>query len=119
MAILAMCFDLMQEEIVAKFRWLGTKFGIIEEDAESSTQSERTSEGAQKRHSTDSTMTNNNGGTPTPRTMMDDGDVGRERSSSSARKASPRSNVARVHPLQVDASHEGSLHQRIASSKRN
>ncbi|CAF0868537.1 unnamed protein product [Didymodactylos carnosus] len=32
MAILAMCFDLMQEEIVAKFRWIGEKIGIIEDD---------------------------------------------------------------------------------------
>jgi len=32
MAILAMCFDLMQEEIIAKFTWLGKKIGIIEKD---------------------------------------------------------------------------------------
>lgn len=32
MAILAMCFDLMQEEIIAKFTWLGKKLGIIEKD---------------------------------------------------------------------------------------
>ena len=29
MAILAMCFDLMQEEIIAKFTWLGKKFFIF------------------------------------------------------------------------------------------
>lgn len=34
MAILAMCFDLMQEEIIAKFTWLGKKLGIIEKDEE-------------------------------------------------------------------------------------
>ncbi|RNA30940.1 T family of potassium channels 7-like [Brachionus plicatilis] len=36
MAILAMCFDLMQEEIIAKFTWLGKKLGIVdkEEDEE-------------------------------------------------------------------------------------
>ena len=33
-AILAMCLDLMQEEIVIKFRWIGTKLGIYDEDDE-------------------------------------------------------------------------------------
>lgn len=32
MAILAMCFDLMQEEIIAKFTWLGKKMGIVEQE---------------------------------------------------------------------------------------
>ena len=32
MAIIAMCFDLMQEEIIAKFTWLGKKLGIVEKD---------------------------------------------------------------------------------------
>ena len=32
MAILSMCFSLIQEEIVAKFRWVGEKLGIIEKD---------------------------------------------------------------------------------------
>lgn len=32
MAILAMCFDLMQEEIIAKFTWLGKKLGIIDKE---------------------------------------------------------------------------------------
>lgn len=30
LAIIAMCFDLMQEEVRAKFRWLGQKLGLIE-----------------------------------------------------------------------------------------
>lgn len=34
MAILAMCFDLMQEEIIAKFTWLGKKLGIIDKDSD-------------------------------------------------------------------------------------
>lgn len=34
MAILAMCFDLMQEEIIAKFTWLGKKLGIIDKEAD-------------------------------------------------------------------------------------
>lgn len=32
MAILSMCFSLIQEEIVAKFRWVGEKLGILEKD---------------------------------------------------------------------------------------
>jgi hypothetical protein len=34
MAILAMCFDLMQEEIIAKFTWLGKKLGIVDKEEE-------------------------------------------------------------------------------------
>ncbi|KAK0060203.1 TWiK family of potassium channels protein 18 [Biomphalaria pfeifferi] len=34
MAILSMCFALMQEEILAKARWIGQKLGIIEKEAE-------------------------------------------------------------------------------------
>ena len=34
MSILAMCFDLMQEEIIAKFTWIGKKLGIVEKDDE-------------------------------------------------------------------------------------
>jgi hypothetical protein len=39
MATLAMCFDLMQEEIIAKFTWVGKKLGIVDnkdEDGEES-----------------------------------------------------------------------------------
>jgi potassium channel subfamily K protein len=32
MSILAMCFDLMQEEIITKFTWLGKKMGIIDQE---------------------------------------------------------------------------------------
>jgi hypothetical protein len=35
MSILAMCFDLMQEEIIAKFTWIGKKLGVVDkEDAD-------------------------------------------------------------------------------------
>ncbi|CAL1526594.1 unnamed protein product [Lymnaea stagnalis] len=34
MAILSMCFSLMQEEILAKARWIGQKLGILEKDAD-------------------------------------------------------------------------------------
>ncbi|WAQ98057.1 KCNKI-like protein [Mya arenaria] len=32
MAILSMCFTLMQEEMTAKFQWVGRKLGVIEKD---------------------------------------------------------------------------------------
>ncbi|KAK3098061.1 hypothetical protein FSP39_015741 [Pinctada imbricata] len=32
MAILSMCFTLMQDEIIAKCKWVGTKLGIIDEE---------------------------------------------------------------------------------------
>ncbi|KAK7116496.1 potassium channel subfamily K member 18-like isoform X2 [Littorina saxatilis] len=34
MAILSMCFSLMQDEIIAKFRWIGQKLGIVEKDSD-------------------------------------------------------------------------------------
>jgi len=34
MSILAMSFDLMQEEIIAKFTWIGKKLGIVEKEDE-------------------------------------------------------------------------------------
>ena len=34
MAILSMCFSLIQEEIIAKFKWVGEKIGIIEKDGD-------------------------------------------------------------------------------------
>ncbi|XP_059157835.1 TWiK family of potassium channels protein 18-like [Physella acuta] len=34
MAILSMCFSLMQEEILAKARWIGQKLGLVEKEAD-------------------------------------------------------------------------------------
>ncbi len=34
MAILSMCFSLMQDEILSKARWIGQKLGILEKDAD-------------------------------------------------------------------------------------
>ncbi|UJR15593.1 hypothetical protein I4U23_002529 [Adineta vaga] len=120
MAILAMCFDLMQEEIVAKFRWIGTKVGIIENEDENNSQIDRNSEKQDKRNSTISVPHDDpNGGMMTKRTIIDDdgNDLPRDHSSSSARKTSPRNNIARVHPLEENTSNEATLHQRIGSSK--
>ena len=32
MAILSMCFTLMQEEMTAKFMWIGKKMGVVEDE---------------------------------------------------------------------------------------
>ncbi|KAH3834503.1 hypothetical protein DPMN_107831 [Dreissena polymorpha] len=32
MAIMSMCFTLMQEEITEKFKWIGRKMGVVDED---------------------------------------------------------------------------------------
>lgn len=34
LAVLAMCFDLMQNEITDKFEWLGRKLGLIKDEKE-------------------------------------------------------------------------------------
>ena len=44
MAIIAMCFDLMQEEIIAKFTWLGKKLGIVEKDEDDEAEEQAASE---------------------------------------------------------------------------
>ncbi|CAF0871027.1 unnamed protein product [Adineta ricciae] len=120
MAILAMCFDLMQEEIVAKFRWIGTKVGIIEKEDEMNSQIDHLSETKNRRNSTVSVANSDRQtGMMRKHTTTDDNDLPRDRSSSSARKTSPRNNNARVHPLDDNAANEGTLHQRIGTSKAN
>jgi hypothetical protein len=118
MAILAMCFDLMQEEIVAKFRWIGRKIGII--DKEENLVVNRNEKTFNRRPSTassiaDSHPTNTNG-----KMIDDDNDNGwsTQRTTTSGRKLSPRNNIARVHPMAID-SNEGTLHQRAPSTKTN
>lgn len=122
MAILAMCFDLMQEEIVAKFRWLGRKIGIIEKDDDSSiNQNEKVfdNNNNNRRPSTASSVANHS---PTMnrngKILEDENDNGwsTQRSTSATRKLSPRNNIARVHPITTDPN-EGTLHQRSAASK--
>lgn len=124
MAILAMCFDLMQEEIVAKFRWLGRKIGILDKEenmavnqnnkvAASHTDGTRPSTALST--TTSSPTTNRHG-----KMMDDDYDNGwpAQRPSSGGRKLSPRNNIARVHPMNA-GSNEGTLHQRAGASKSN
>ncbi|CAF2624045.1 unnamed protein product [Rotaria sp. Silwood2] len=115
MAILAMCFDLMQEEIVAKFRWLGRKIGIIEKDEDmtidhhrglSTTSSIADSTSAININAKINDDENENGWTT-------------QRNSIGTRKLSPRNNnIARVHPLET-SSNEGTLHQRASTTKMN
>lgn len=123
MAILAMCFDLMQEEIVAKFRWLGRKIGLIEKDEDSiSNENDKVFENKNRRLSTSSSIANHS---PTFNTngkiLEDENDNGwstQRTTASGPRKLSPRNNIARVHPMVTD-SNEGTLHQRAAASKLN
>jgi hypothetical protein len=122
MAILAMCFDLMQEEIVAKFRWIGRKMGIVEKEEELAiNQNDKTLNNNNRRPSTASSVNppspvmNMNG------TINDDENewpVQRRVSSGGTRKLSPRNNIARVHPMET-GSNEGTLHQRTAVTKLN
>jgi hypothetical protein len=123
MAILAMCFDLMQEEIVAKFRWLGRKIGIIEKDETLivNKNDETINNDNNRRPSTASSMADNNTIINTNGKMLEDeNDNGwsTQRPSSGTRKLSPRNNIARVHPMVTD-SNEGTLHQRAAATKIN
>lgn len=105
MAILAMCFDLMQEEIVAKFRWIGTKIGIVEkaENNEFDAKTQRTS--SLNEQNTPIKTRENGLESPT------------QRNSSATRKSSPRNNIARIHPLETNSTNDATLHQRIAASK--
>jgi hypothetical protein len=119
MAILAMCFDLMQEEIVAKFRWIGRKMGIIDKDE--SLAVNQNEKAFNRRPSTSSSIAephspNTNG----KMAADDDNDNGwsTQRTTVSGRKLSPRNNTARVHPMRTD-SNEGTLHQRAPIAKAN
>ena len=101
-----MCFDLMQEEIVAKFRWIGTKIGIVEKHDEIKDQPDKISGTRSKRNSSINPTINTN------RTMIPN-----ESSTSTTRKSSPKNNVARIHPAGTNPSNEPTLHQRIALTK--
>lgn len=49
LAILAMSFDLMQEEIISKFCWFGKKVGLIDPDEdEEEEENEKTSASKEK-----------------------------------------------------------------------
>ncbi|UJR31068.1 hypothetical protein I4U23_018578 [Adineta vaga] len=123
MAILAMCFDLMQEEIVAKFRWIGRKVGILEkeEDPSASKNNKSSSSSDTSRPSTavstrmSSPVMNKNG-----KISDDDYENGwpTQQYSSGGRKLSPRNHNTRVHPMET-GSNEGTLHQRAAATKFN
>jgi hypothetical protein len=117
MAILAMCFDLMQEEIVAKFRWIGRKIGIVEKEEDSiPNQNDKTFDNKNRPSSTVSSMADQINGK-----MNEDeneNEWSTQRSSSATRKHSPRNNITRVHPMIMD-SNEGTLHQRSTATKFN
>jgi len=110
MAILAMCFDLMQEEIVAKFRWIGTKIGIVEKPEENIDQKDKNNP----------SIIDSNSPMDTNRTVISNENADEsptERNTSATRKTSPRNNIARVHPMGTSPTNEATLHQRIAATK--
>jgi hypothetical protein len=102
MAILAMCFDLMQEEIVAKFRWIGRKVGIVEKDEDSGVNpNDKAQNNNNRRPSTASSVFDPSPVMNTNGKMNDDendNDWPSQRNTSATRKLSPR-NIARVHPM--------------------
>jgi len=121
MAILAMCFDLMQEEIVAKFRWIGRKIGVIEKEQDLHVKPPDNTPHNDARPSTASSVADSNPQMNKNGKMIDDeNENGWSTRSSSAtgRKQSPRYNIARVHPIAI-SSNEGTLYQRAGPTKNN
>ena len=116
-----MCFDLMQEEIVSKFRWIGTKIGIVEEDEEINNKTDKLSDTKTKRGGSTSSSIHDPNMIKKPNNEIPDNenDLPRERSASATRKSSPRNNIARVHPVEINSSNEATLHQRLAATKQN
>jgi len=117
MAILAMCFDLMQEELIAKFRWIGTKIGIIDKQNQNNDQ---TNQNNDQINEIFDTKNKNDLNIPmdTNRTLIDN-ETPTPRNLSATRQHSSRSNTSRVHPMETDPSNAATLHQRVASSKLN
>ena len=119
-----MCFNLMQDEIVAKFRWIGRKIGIY---ADSDSASNKSSDKGSLNEQTPNN--NNNRSSPKNRSptlqqgekvLEDDYEYGwqaQRTTSAGSRKLSPRTNIARVHPM-TSASNEATLHQRATSAKQ-
>ena len=110
MAILAMCFDLMQEEIVAKFRWIGRKIGIVDsdelEEEDNSGQPEKPPNGKGKERSATLSSVD-----------LDPAMTARTTPDAAPRKLSPRNNLTRIYPLNANMSDERTLHQRVTPSK--
>ena len=117
MAILAMCFDLMQEEIVAKFRWLGRKIGIVEKDEEVEDETSIHNDKNKPRSQTHSSINGDTQGPlATQRTLLDEDNDGSKQSS---RKMSPRNNMTRIHPLNKETTNDVNLYQRNVPQKHN
>ena len=119
MAILAMCFDLMQDEIVAKFYWIGTKIGIVE--GGNGTMNQTNSIANVSNISYPQTSASNiNINTMSMR--IDDeneNELSTQDYPNETRKLSSRNKMTRIHPIRNNESNEGTLHQRITSTKFN
>ena len=110
MAILAMCFDLMQEEIVAKFKWIGTKMGLVEKQSDNNEINEKMSDTKTKTRS--SIRESNTSINPQSNKLEQNLDPSAQRYFNAIRKSSPTNNIARIHPA-----NEGTLHQRVPANK--
>ncbi|CAF3422356.1 unnamed protein product [Rotaria socialis] len=123
MAILAMSFDLIQEEIIAKVRWIGKKVGIIEPEDESKNSIEKPVISKSKSFSSGKlSISDTNIVVNTARTIVENENeygMPKQLSPIATRKSSSRNNSARVHPMAPSAANEATLHQRVASGKLN
>ncbi|CAF5181223.1 unnamed protein product, partial [Rotaria magnacalcarata] len=103
MAILAMCFDLMQEEIVAKVHWIGRKLGIIESKDENKNSMENVVTSQSKSFSAGKlSVSDTNVIMNTTRTIVEnENEYGKptQRNPIATHKSSSRNNSARVHPM--------------------
>ena len=109
--------------MVAKFRWIGTKLGIIDSDDERNIQTDETSNANNTiRSTTSSSSVNKLSSTMnTSRTILDNekNEFLLQPNSSAKRKTSPRNNIARVYPTGTNESTGVTLYRRTVTTKFN
>ncbi|CAF1074786.1 unnamed protein product [Rotaria sp. Silwood1] len=104
LANLAMCVDLIHEEIRAKFRWLNHKIGIIEGEKDLVvTKKDKALDNNKRPSTTDCNPVMN-----TNDKMIEN--------ENEARKLMPNNNIAHIHPIKINSNKE-TLHQRAAATK--
>ncbi|CAF5113348.1 unnamed protein product, partial [Rotaria sp. Silwood1] len=104
LAILAMCVDLIHEEIKAKFRWLNHKIGIIEGERDLVvTKKDKALDNNKRPSTTDCNPVMN-----TNDKMIEN--------ENEACKLMPNNNIAHTHPIKINSNKE-TLHQRAAATK--
>ncbi len=99
-----MCYDLMHQEIRAKFRWLGRKINIKgNKEAFVTNKKDKKLDNNKRPSTADSNPVKNTNGK-----MIDN--------ENTARKLRLHNDIARVHPVTIN-SNKGILHQRAAATK--